>query len=172
MASDHSTGEAWTWAAMEPELSERERALRDLFVDELLVDGEWVKAAQRCGFQYAFAEEYAKKFEQEAYVQKRIALKRQQPVDPDKLADFDKRIARNVLVQEAQNPNTTGATRVAAARNLMIMYGMDAPTKIQQEVEHRGGVMMVPAIASLDDWERFAQASQQKLAADARSDIK
>jgi hypothetical protein len=53
----------------------------------------------------------------------------------------------------------------------MSVYGMDAPTRIKQEVEHRGGVMMVPVIASMDDWERTAVASQVALAEAARSDI-
>lgn len=40
---------------------------------------------------------------------------------------------------------------------------MDAPTKIKSEVALRGGVMMVPGIANLEDWEKAAQASQTQL---------
>lgn len=166
------TGDSWTWAMMEPELNEQERALRDLFVDEFLVDYSPLNAARRCGFSNGFAEDWGKKLHSESYVQRQIAAKQAMDLDPDKLAEYDKKRIRAALMREAHAAYNSGSSRVAALGRLMSLYGMDAPTKIQSEVEHRGGVMMVPAIASLDDWEKVAMASQQKLSEDARSDIK
>ena len=39
--------------------------------------------------------------------------------------------------------------------------------KVEQTVQHRGGVMMVPGIANIEDWEAQAMASQEKLTHEA-----
>ncbi len=160
--------EQWLNAAMEPELSERERALRDLFCNEFLVDEHPVKAAQRCGFQIAFAKDYAEKFMNEAYVQKRIQELKHTPVDAGKMEQYDKETVRAVLRREMQNENSTGAARVQAAAKMAAILGMDKPVEVKNEHTHKGGVLMVPAIANLNDWEAAATASQTQLASDAR----
>lgn len=159
----------WVWAAMEPELTERERALRDLFVNEYLVDYHPVLAAQRCGFQVSFAKDYAVKFMNEAYVQKRIKALEHAEVEGDALDKYDKKRVRAILMKEALDPTSTGSARVSAAAKLVAVLGMDAPVKTINENVNKGGVLMVPAIANLDDWQAIAQASQAKLVADARS---
>ena len=157
---------------MAPELTEQERALRDRFVDEYLVDYSPLNAARRVGFSNAFAEEYSKRFMTEPYVRQRIKkLETSSTVDEDDLEEYNKKRIRAQLMREAHDQFSTGAARVAALGKLMSMYGMDAPTRIQQEIEHRGGVMRVPAIASLDDWERTAMAQQTALTESARGDI-
>ena len=160
----------WTWAAMEPALNEHERKLRDHFVNEYLVDYNEVRAAQRCGFQISFAKDYAIKFMQESYVQKRIKeVEQQQPVEDKRLEEYNKKRITAILMKEAMDPNSTGSARVAAAGKLAVIYGMDAPTKIEATNTHKGGVLMVPAIANINDWEAIAQASQAQLVADART---
>lgn len=173
MSSKSSSWDSQTWVAMEPEFTEQERALRDRFVEEYLVDWSPLNAARRVGFSNAFAEEYAKRFMGESYVRKRIeVMKHRTDLDEEELEAYDKRRIRAQLMREAHDQFSTGAARVAALGKLMSLYGMDAPTRIQQEIEHRGGVMMVPAIASLDDWEQTAMTSQANLAEAARSDIR
>lgn len=159
----------WVWAAMEPELTERERALRDLFVNEYLVDYNEFRAAQRCGFQASFAKDYAIKFMNESYVQKRIKAVEHGPIDGPSKDKYDKERVRAILMKEALDPSSTGSARVSAAAKLAVILGMDAPTKTINENVNKGGVLMVPAIANLDDWQAIAQASQAKLVADART---
>ncbi len=74
------------------------------------------------------------------------------------------------LMKEAHNQFNSGAARVAALAKLMSHYGMDAPAKTQNEHLHRGGVMMVPAIADINDWELAATNSQTRLVQEARSE--
>lgn len=157
------------WLEMEAQLTEQERALRDRFVDELIVDYDAVAACMRIGFSRTFAGPYAEQFIGEAYVQRRIKLVEQRTLDPELSHDYDANRVRAVLMRWAHSSH--GPTAVAAARQLCSVMGLDAPTKIKQEIEHRGGVMMVPAIASLTDWEKTAVESQQKLAEFSRSDV-
>jgi hypothetical protein len=140
----------WIWAAMEPPLSDKEKQLRNLFVDEYLVDYDAIAAAQRCGFQASFAKDYAIKFMNESYVRKRIEEVKHTNVDPKKADEFDKARIRAVLMKEAHNQYTTGSARVAAAAKL-------------------AAILVVPAIANIDEWEAVAMASQAKLVADVRT---
>ena len=160
----------WTWAQMDPELTEREKGLRDLFVNEFLVDYDPFKAAQRCGFQISFAKDYAAKFMGESYVQKRIKqLEQSKPsAGEGKETEYNIRRIRQGLIEQAfyHGPGSSHAARVSALAKLAVIYGMDAPTKIENT--HKGGVLMVPAIANLNDWEAAAQLSQQQLVSDAR----
>jgi hypothetical protein len=39
---------------------------------------------------------------------------------------------------------------------------------LESTVTHRGGVLMVPMIADVNNWEDVAQTSQKKLVSDAR----
>lgn len=172
MNAEEKLTDQWDWAVMEPELTERERALRDLFCNEYLVDFNSVAAAQRCGFQHSFAKDYAIKFMQEAYVQRRIKyLEQSAPVVGAKKEDeFNIRRIRAALLEQAyfHGPGSSHAARVSALAKLVSIYGMDAPTKAEILNVHKGGVLMVPAIANLNDWEAAAQASQAKLVSDAR----
>jgi hypothetical protein len=45
-----------------------------------------------------------------------------------------------------------------------------ADARVATGMARRGGVMIVPGIASIEDWEREAMASQAKLIAEARDD--
>lgn len=145
--------------------SPREKALRDMFVSEYLIDFDQIAAAMRCGFNRQFAQEYARRFMEEPYVIKRINEIRFMQMDPKKEEEFDKARIKTALMQEAHfhGPGSTHAGRVAALGKLATMYGMEAAKKIDATVQHRGGVMAVPGIASLDDWEKQASASQDAL---------
>jgi hypothetical protein len=155
------------------EMSAREKALRDLFVSEYLIDYDQVKAAQRCGFTLQFAQEYGRRFMEEAYVQRRLNEVRFMKTDDRSTEEYDKVRIRTSLMREAHNygPGSTHAGRVAALSKLATLYGMEAPKKIDANIQHRGGVMAVPGIASLDDWEKQASASQDNLAAHANDDV-
>lgn len=147
------------------DMNPREKALRDMFVSEYLVDYNQVDAAMRCGFQRQFAIEYAKKFMDEPYVIKRINEVRFMKTDEKETEEYDKARIKSSLMHEAHyhGPGSTQAARVAALGKLAVMYGMEAAKKIDVNATHRGGVMAVPGIAGLDDWEKAASASQDEL---------
>lgn len=158
----------WAWAAMDAELTDREKALRNMFVDQYLIDYDEIAAAQRCGFQVGFAKDYALKFMSEAYVRQRIEIVKHTKVDEKKMEQFDKETVRSILRKEMHNPHTTGAARVQAAAKMAAILGMDKPVENKTTHIHKGGVLMVPAIANVNDWESMAKASQEKLVSDAR----
>jgi hypothetical protein len=111
---------------MEPELSEQEKALRDLFVQEYIKDFDPFQACLRVGFQAAFAVEYAKRFMSEPYVLRRIAeLQRSTPENEDAQSREDKALVLSVLRQAAQNGPY--ASRVQAAAKLASILGLDRP---------------------------------------------
>lgn len=170
MDSQYPSTSQWTWAQMEPELTVQERELRNAFVDEYLVDYDELAAARRIGFSAAFAKEYAKRFMEESYVNKRIKYVRGLDLDEGELKTYDAKVIRNQLVREAHNQYSTGAARVAALANLMKFHGIGDKNK-EQEDGDRSGMMIVPAIANVEEWEKEAMASQAKLQEDARSDI-
>lgn len=155
--------------ADEVELSTRERSLRDLFVKEYMVDFDAVSACMRCGFQSLMATQYAQRFMEEPYVQRKLAQEQMRVIeagDEDRNEMEKQRIIAGLL-REAhyRGPGSSHAARVAAFAKLATIKGLDKESKVQPG--ETSGVMQVPGIASLDDWETTAQASQEKLAHDS-----
>jgi hypothetical protein len=64
-------------------LTKQEKATRDRFVEQYLIDYEPVSAVIRLGYQEAFAQQYAKQFMTESYTLKKIA-EREQALGIDK----------------------------------------------------------------------------------------
>ena len=62
----------------------------------------------------------------------------------------------------------SSASRVRAWGLLAKLKGMEAPVKVEAEVIHRGGVMLVPVAGTIQDWESAAAASQLQLKNDVR----
>lgn len=166
----------WADAAIEDAesvLSPREKELRAKFVEEYLYDYDAVAAAIRIGFAEAFAVEYARQFLTEPYVLKLIKERESAGLDDPDEDEILRRRVKRMLLREAnlQGKNARHSARVAAITKLANILEMDGAVKMKQEVTHRGGVMMVPGIADLDEWEQAATESQEKLMRDARSDI-
>lgn len=163
-------------AAMMPPMSDREKALRDLFVREYLQDYSAFAAALRCGFMRSFADEYAKKFMDEPYVRQQIqAMSYGLEGDEEAEEAYNKKRVLNGLMREAHyhGEGSSAAARVSALGKLAVIYGMDKtglnPPPGGEVNKIRGGVMRVPDIADVTTWEEVAQNSQEKLVADARS---
>lgn len=107
---------------MEPELTENEKALRDVFVDYYSEDFDAYQACIKVGFQSAFATEFAKKFMAEPYVLRRISeQQRSRTVTSEKEVEDDRALIISTLRQASQNGPY--ASRVAAARELAKMRG-------------------------------------------------
>ena len=160
----------WAEEAMSQNLSAKERELRDKFVEEYLIDFDQTAAAIRIGFSASFAQTYAEKFMTEPYVRKKISDMQTAMAEDEKIeADLDRRRIRAALMREAhyRGPGSSHSARVSALAKLATIRDMDAPTKIKADLSLRGGVMMVPAIANLEEWEKAAQASQTNLQKDS-----
>lgn len=154
------------------DLTNQEKALRNLFVDEYLIDYNPKKASIRCGFVEPHAAHYAQQFMEEPYVLKRIAEMQSTPVpeeqEENRLQIMRRRIEEGFIQQANYNgPGASHGARVAALAKLANFYGMEQASKVEQEVTHRGGVMAIPGIASMDDWEKQALESQAKLTSEA-----
>lgn len=118
-----ASGQAKTDASLfEAPLSEQEKALRDLFVNEYLKDFDPFQAALRVGFLVTFALEQGKKLMQESYVQRQIALLTRKPSED---FDSDKALIENTLRQAMQHGPY--ASRVSAAKTLAEMRGLAKP---------------------------------------------
>lgn len=151
------------------ELSEREIQAREQFVREYLVDEDIYAAALRCGCPASNAADYGKLMYHDPYVQKRKAeLELDVPDHTDVDSEVNKRKVIAALLREANyhGPGSSHAARVSALANLTNVFGLKAPTKLQSEVTHRGKVMMVPAIANIEEWEAQAQEHQDGLLRD------
>lgn len=166
--AENTSGHDWeAMATMEPQLSPAELALRDNFVFQYLIDFDPYQAAVRVGFLSNLALSYAQRFMGEGYVLRKIAeLSRACPDNENEQRKRDESLTLNTLRQAMQNGPY--ASRVAAARELANILGLTGGNKRAEELLHRGGVMMVPAIVNVEEWQRAALASQETLVRETR----
>jgi len=98
----------------------------------------------------------------EPYVQARIMEQTlETPDDEVEQERLDKELTLSVLREAAQRGPYS--SRVAAAAKLAAILGMDKPVASTLEISNRGGVMVVPGIGNVDDWEQTAVKAQQDL---------
>lgn len=169
--AENGTGSMWDRLAMQQEPTPQEKELKDKFVTEYLVDYDAWAAAIRVGFLRNIAGTYAQTMLEDTYVRREIARRQQLQIENPKEANkARRRLIEAALMREAhyKGPNSTHAGRVMALANLAKIHDMNAATKIKSEVVHKGGVMRVPAIASVADWEKEAAKTQDKLIKEAR----
>lgn len=152
-------------------LSEVEKELRDRFVTQYLIDFDAWAAALRIGLVKTVAGQYAQDFMEDPYVRQQIS-ERQHAIatDPLEAEKANKRRVEAALMKEAhyKGPGSTHGARVQALAKLATIYDMDAPIKMKSDVLHRGGVMVIPAMAGVEDWQKAALSSQAKLQSEAK----
>jgi hypothetical protein len=153
---------------MEPEPTEHERALYDIFCEEYLVDLDATRAASRCGFQAGFARDYGQMLFTKSYVQKKIAALQRAKLDEKDERAFDAINIRARLRAIINDDRQKASARVAAARELNTMHGLHNQEKQSSDVGQRGGIVLLPSIANLTEWEAAATASQSALAEESR----
>lgn len=112
-------------------LTKQERALRQRFVEEYLVDYDPFAAALRLGYTDQFAELYSRQFMLEPYVRKRISEREAEIGIETEEEKHRKRIVAG-LYREAHSRFNSGAARVAALSQLAKIIGIEAPVKTQQ----------------------------------------
>ncbi len=183
ITDDPSTGfsaSGWTeagWDAPEPaeipDLTDTEIALRRMFVKEYYVDHNWTNAAIRCGFLRENAEIYARRFRNEPFVQNLMKehLKTLTLDNEEYAAELERNVI-NTLARESNNfgAGATAVSRINAATNLGKLMNMEPDKNVNLNQQVSGGVMMVPAIADVTDWENVASESQQQLVTDTQDD--
>lgn len=165
---------ATTLEAGEVEYSDRERETRNRFVKEYMIDKDPLRAAIRCGFLKGVAKTYAEKFLEEPYVQRLIVESEKSAFNVDEVETdrAQKSIIMTGLFNEArfQGTGSSHSARVSALTTLAKLHGMEAKQKVSHEVEHKGGVMLIPVVATtLDSWEKTAIRDQAALIHDARN---
>lgn len=106
------------------ELSVQEKALRDVYILELLKDFNWRDAAIRTGFHIAFVDNWVECARADAYIQQRLShLKISTEVKEDDQLSRDKQLILNTLREASQQGPYN--TRVAAAGKLAQIQGLD-----------------------------------------------
>lgn len=142
-----------------------EKANRDRFINEYLVDWRGPQAWIRAGGSESNASIKARELLKEPYVARKI----REQVD---LIEQSQLINRNrVLAGLVREANYLGvgashSARVAAYTVLAKILGMEASIKVDHEI--RGGVMLIPAGVPVEDWEKNAIDVQSQLKLDVR----
>ena len=115
-------------------LTKQERALRQGFVEQYLVDYDAIGAAIRLGYQEAFAQQYAKQFLAEPYT---LRLIKEKEAEFGILTEEDQHRKKIVagLYREAHSRFNSGSARVAALTQLAKIIGIEAPVKTEQQVK-------------------------------------
>lgn len=105
---------------MEGTLSDRQMAVRDVFVNEYFKDNDPFRACIRMGFMATFAVEQAKAFMNDGYVLRKIAFITSQSVQP---SEEDKAIMLANLRGLSLNPGVSSSTREKATMSYMAAQG-------------------------------------------------
>jgi hypothetical protein len=152
-------------------LTASERALRDQYVREYLIDYDALAATTRVGYRASMAKEYSIRLMQDPYVLQQIRLK--QAADEDETPEVMKKRIMAGLIRESnyRGPGCSQAARVAALAKLASIHGMDAPTRTKTELTGAdgqplgAGTFVIPGIMSPEQWAVIAEAQQAALVA-------
>lgn len=123
-------------------LTQPEIDVRESFVREYLIDYDYRSAAIRIGFHEGIAQHYARKFQYDPYVKRRIAeATTAQYDDPEAVKAQQRQRVLSSLMKEANytGPGASHAARVSALAKLAQIHGLEAPTKSESKVIHEGG---------------------------------
>ena len=150
-------------------LTQDEINVRHLFVEHFVVNYNYVDSCIAIGFDWATVIEYASVFKTDSYVQKLIYEKAKEKQDNESTQAYQFNLVKRTLIECMTSPKRGDTTRLQAAKIMSTQLGMEAPVKVDQKVEHSGGVIAVPGIADITDWEKSAIDSQTKLVLDTRN---
>lgn len=168
--------EGWT----EPEIAKvhtepkgLQKEHRDQFIKEYMRDFNPVNAAIRCGFAGPKALEVSDRYMGEPYVMRGIqdAIEAIDLNPDNSFVDNMKRTVIMNLASQSQydGANASHAARIKATETISKLMGMEPDKKVN--VKHNtSGVMMVPGVASIEEWETEATVSQNKLLDDTQND--
>ena len=140
-----------------------EQEMMRKFVEEYAFDKDPKKAALRIGITAIHAQTVADKFMDSPFVQLEIKKRQYKDIkivqDPEKLKQELIINLMNIVRYEGEASNPSA--RVAAAKTIAQLTGIEAPTKTENT--QISNVMVIPAPMAIDDWSAAAQAQQSKL---------
>lgn len=139
---------------------------RDRFIDALLRGDTKREAAMYAGVPARSASKEASTMWREPYVQQRLRELRE-ALNEDELLTR-KELVLNVK-QIAFDDKELGGVRVGASALLARVMGFEAAKKLDVDLNHRGGIMLVPVMGSVADWEQAAAESQKRLKDEVRT---
>lgn len=151
---------------LQPEIGEDEKRVKDAFCKEYLYDNNAIAACMRIGFMQPFASQFAKQFMNEAYVWWKLRqLTSDKDADDEQAQNEEVNFIKQSLIRESNyhGADSSHGARVQALGKLVAIRGMEQPKKTEVEVTHKGGVMLIPPMANIEQWEDDATASQEKL---------
>lgn len=154
--------------ATEENLPLKKKMFLDRFVFEYLHDFNASMAYIRAGGTIDHSTTGGAESLRTAYVQNQIRMVTEQ-------LEEEKLVTRGEIImgikKEAHHHGDDGSSsaRVRAWGLLAKIKGMEAPTKVEAEVIHKGGVMEVPMVATEVEWQDVAAQSQLQLKNDVRT---
>lgn len=145
----------------------KQKIFYDLFIVEYIKDFNKSMAYIRAGGSVGHAPAGGAQVYRTPYVQRALMMLREQLEEENIITRTEILYS---LKREANYYGDDGsaASRTKALTILAKILGMEAPTKIEQTTTHRGGVMVVPMVASTADWKMQALTSQEALKSDVR----
>lgn len=161
----------------EPHMSAEDRNLRDSYVGEYLRDSDWQAAALRLGYTEGTALEFAKQMSDCPYVRRKISDATapswiRPPTEEDKdpyahdPANIEKQVISTLMREmHAKGAGSSQTGRITAAKELARIYKLGETEDTTQIVK---SVMIVPAIGSVDEWEKAAKDQQAQLKEDVK----
>jgi hypothetical protein len=138
----------------------------DRFIAEYLIDRDAFAAAQRAGIAPLAIKQLVKKFMRDPNVHAKIDAATLQ-MNPDEMISPQWVISK--FQEVVSSPFSSYSTKTTALRELASMKGMYPDKNKAPDDGVRGGVVLVPATASLNDWEKAALKQQKALKEDVRS---
>jgi hypothetical protein len=160
----------------EREYTEREIAIRQKFVDQYLFDYDPLAAAIRVGWPKEYAKEMSQRFMEEPYVLNEIKKRETKALiidsdNPEAAKQQEAELRQYVLqslIKQANyyGPGSSHAGRVAALAQISKLQGLEAATRIKQEINTTNGegVFVVPGVVNAEDWAKMAAEHQAQLA--------
>lgn len=135
------------------------------FVENYLSCFNASEAARKMGYKGASASSQGWEYFHHEFTQAELTKRYQQHAD-ENLAARNEIIS--MLYREANffGEGSSHSARVKAQTQLSKIFGMET-LRVKAEVEHTGGVMLIPMAQGLDEWKNIATTQQAALMADA-----
>lgn len=145
-------------------LQERTKLLRRKFAGEYIKDFNATAAVLRMGYKYTrrVAQTKGSQWMDDAYTHVCIA---ELTAKMDEKAIVSRQEVMLGLKKEAHAANSlfaSSSSRISALRSLAKILGMEI-TKVEGSMTLAGGVMAVPMVGSLEDWEKASKLAQAEL---------
>lgn len=148
------------------DLQDRFKLLRDKFVREYIKDFNGANAMRRLGYKHSAVSVHASKFLAHPYTQWRL---RKMMEELDEKSIITRNLVLMGLVREANyhGVESTHSARVSALKSMARILGMEV-IKVDGDMKIKGGLLAVPLVKSVKDWETLSRQAQSELKREVR----